>query len=107
MSNLKSVLTSEEIIQMCDKYDITAYEISKNTELTASGVKRILDGVVKKPHTETLEKIANYVIEKITSIEYNENLIKEPNAVYSKKETIEDKLDRILQNQSVILKRLK
>lgn len=61
-----NTLTNEEklkkIIVLTELHDITAYEIAKNTTITEAGVGRILNKVSKKPHTNTVNSIYNYVI---------------------------------------------
>lgn len=54
------------IIELCDKHDITAYEIGKETDLNTSGVQRILNREVNKPRNKTLNTILDYIEEKIT-----------------------------------------
>lgn len=78
----------EIIIDMCAKHDITAYEIGKHTNLNTSGVQRILNKEVKKPHESTLDTILEYIEKKIIGTQLqiksdNVPLIKEPNQYYN------------------------
>lgn len=61
-----NTLTNEEklkkIIILTELHDITAYEIAKNTTISEAGVGKILNKVSKKPHTNTVNSIYNYVI---------------------------------------------
>lgn len=67
------------IIETAKKMDISGYEIAKNSELTESGVNRILNGSTKNPHINTVNSIYNYVLKKMVTtapgkheeIEYN------------------------------------
>lgn len=43
---------------MSKHYFDTTYQLAKETGITQSGLKRILEGKVKKPHRKTYEKIA-------------------------------------------------
>lgn len=52
---LKNVLT------LIEKYKITAYEIEQNTELSAVGVQKIVNGETKKPLSSTLKTIMDYI----------------------------------------------
>lgn len=75
------------MILLCDNNNITAYEIEKATGLNASGVQRILNKKVKKPRSETLKKIFDYIEERITATELHNketdtSLLKEPNSKY-------------------------
>lgn len=47
-------------IEYLNKKGVTAYEISKNTDLNESGIKRVLDGEVESPRRKTKEAIVNY-----------------------------------------------
>ena len=55
---LKNVLT------LIEKYKITAYEIEQNTELSAVGVQKIINGETKKPLSSTLKTIMDYIEKK-------------------------------------------
>ena len=59
MSILSKEKRLKKIIELCDKHDITAYEIGNSTSLNASGIQRLLDNKVKKPHEKTLTIIEN------------------------------------------------
>lgn len=52
------------ILEQCKANKYTAYEIARDTGLTAAGVQKILDGVTKKPNKKTLDKIYDWVIKK-------------------------------------------
>lgn len=64
MSSLSLKEKVNFIVQLCDKHDITAYEIGKNTGLNTSGVQRILNKEVKKPHNKTLNSILEFIEKK-------------------------------------------
>lgn len=83
MSSLKEKSLKDIIIETCDKYDITAYEIEKATGLNASGVQRILNNEVNKPQKKTINKILAYLEKRIVGINLynnleNKSLVEEP-----------------------------
>lgn len=52
----------KKVKDLIKKYNVTAYEISKNTSLTAAGVQKIINGQSEKPLSVTLDTIYNYLI---------------------------------------------
>ena len=52
----------KKVKDLIKKYNVTAYEISKNTHLTAVGVQKIINGQSEKPLSITLDTIYNYLI---------------------------------------------
>ena len=55
------------IVDLCEKHQITAYEIAKATGLSASGVQKILNNEIRKPHNKTLNSIREFVESKIVN----------------------------------------
>ena len=55
-------LKLKEVKDLIKKHNVTAYEISKNTSLTAAGVQKIINGQSEKPLSVTLDTIYNYLI---------------------------------------------
>lgn len=51
----------KNILNLIEKHKITAYEIEQNTELSAVGVQKIINGETKKPLISTLKTIENYI----------------------------------------------
>lgn len=51
----------KKVKDLIKKYNVTAYEISKNTSLTAAGVQKIINGQSEKPLSVTLDTIYNYL----------------------------------------------
>ncbi len=51
----------KKVKDLIKKYNVTAYEISKNTHLTAVGVQKIINGQSEKPLNITLDTIINYI----------------------------------------------
>lgn len=76
----------EIIIETCDKYNITAYEIGNATGLNVSGVQRILNNEVEKPRQSTVKKILKYLEDKTvgSKLEHSENpqIFNEPSSSY-------------------------
>ena len=54
----EKITTAKKLIK---KYNVTAYEISKNTHLSAVGVQKIINGQISKPQKNTLDAIINYI----------------------------------------------
>ena len=54
-------LKLKKVKDLIKKYNVTAYEISKNTSLTAAGVQKIINGQSEKPLSVTLDTIYNYL----------------------------------------------
>ena len=54
-------LKLKKVKELIKKYNVTAYEISKNTPLTAVGVQKIINGQSEKPLNITLDTIYNYL----------------------------------------------
>jgi len=54
------------VIDLCQKHNISAYEIGKNTSLTDAGVHKILTGESKNPNHSSLNIMLKYVGDKIT-----------------------------------------
>ena len=51
----------QEALYLINKYNVTAYEIEKNTPLTAVGVQKIINGDSKRPLENTLKTIISYI----------------------------------------------
>lgn len=67
----------QEALSLINKYSVTAYEIEKNTSLTAVGVQKIINGESKRPLENTLNTIISYIKDsyrnKVDSININGN----------------------------------
>ncbi|AUC13804.1 hypothetical protein BTO06_00965 [Tenacibaculum sp. SZ-18] len=63
------MLTIEEkidlVISLCEKHDITAYEIGKETSVSKSAARNILNKTQSNPKNKTLNIILEYIEEKI------------------------------------------
>lgn len=49
------------ILDVVSALDLSAYHLSRNTNLTETGILRILNGTVKNPHESTLNEILSYL----------------------------------------------
>ncbi|WP_338645071.1 hypothetical protein V5J73_08755 [Flavobacterium sp. KS-LB2] len=49
------------ILDFVSALDLSAYHLSRNTNLTEAGILRILNGTVKNPHESTLNEIISYL----------------------------------------------
>lgn len=78
----------KKVKDLIKKYNVTAYEISKNTHLTAVGVQKIINGQSEKPLSITLDTIYNYLIshyphnEAIYNTQNNNNSNNGDNSIY-------------------------
>ena len=66
----------QEALYLINKYNVTAYEIEKNTTLTAVGVQKIINGDSKRPLENTLKTITSYIKQNYID---RENFIKQNN----------------------------
>ena len=57
----------KEALFLINKHGITAYEIEKNTSLTAVGVQKIINGESKRPLENTLNTIISYIKQNYTN----------------------------------------
>lgn len=77
-------LTKEEklkfILEKVEELGFTAYEISKEINLTEAGVSRILKGIAKNPHETSLNEIILFLEKKVTGTEIGK--VSEPNSEY-------------------------
>lgn len=72
------------IRDLCEKHDITAYEIGSNTPLNTSGVYKIINGETNSPRSSTVNTILNYIENRITGTKKEQ--IKEEEFEYKTKE---------------------
>ncbi len=62
MSYLTKKEKLQKVLELCEKLNITAYNIGGNTPLNTSGVQRILSGEEKDPRPKTVNTIYEYLI---------------------------------------------
>lgn len=84
MYNLTKKEKLDFIKQEINKKNISAYIISKNTNLTEAGVGKILNGTVKNPHESSIDTILLY-LEKI-QLGSGLNKVEEEAPIYEKSE---------------------
>lgn len=72
------------ILEKITELEISAYEIGKKTGLNTSGIERILNKTVKNPQENTLNKILEFLENKVLGSEIGK--LKEPNETYKKEE---------------------
>ena len=65
MDNREFLLS--EMLNLVNKYSITAYEISQGTGISAVGIQKIINGESKRPLERTLQTITSYIKEKYIS----------------------------------------
>ncbi|WP_298220874.1 hypothetical protein [Flavobacterium sp.] len=72
------------ILEIAEKFQLTAYEIGSNTSQNVSGIDRILDKSVKKPHKKTVDNIFNWLnSQEKYAIYIRENIINDPSQSYT------------------------
>lgn len=55
-----------------EQFEITAYQVNKDTGLSAKGIQKILDGDTKKPRNDTLNILLQYLENKALGSQINE-----------------------------------
>lgn len=89
--------------------NISAYEIAKNTSLTEAGIGKIINGIVKNPHENTLNSIIEYLNKRRFNENFNEiiHIIEEPKQknIRSKNEAIEE-LKNCLEERNSLTKEI-
>lgn len=71
----------KEALLLINEYKVTAYEIEKNTSLTAVGVQKIINGESKRPLENTLKTIISYIKENYINKNEIFNTHKEENII--------------------------
>lgn len=61
--------TIERIKQLSEKHKVTAYQIGQGTNLSITGIQKILDGDTKNPRRSTLDSVLNFLEELDTQSE--------------------------------------
>lgn len=86
----------ETIIKIVGENDLTAYEIGKNTGLSVSGIDKILNGTVKKPQNNSLDKILLFLEKRLLGSDLGkaENILQEPNEEYAINTSPSDKIKK-------------
>lgn len=71
------------ILKQIEKLELTSYDIGKKTNLSISGIEKIINGTSKNPHEETLNKIINFLENKVVGTNIV-NTVQETKEVYNK-----------------------
>lgn len=58
---MNKIESLKEILDLIKKHKVTAYEISKNTPLTAFAVQKIISGNTKNPNENTINALLFYL----------------------------------------------
>ena len=64
MNKISNKISLVEILKLIEKHSITAYELAQNTEYSAVGIQKIIDGKTQKPQQATVDAIYSYITEK-------------------------------------------
>ena len=93
------------VLNFIEKYEVTAYEIEQNTELSAVGVQKIINKETKKPLLSTLKTIMEYIEKK-----YINNYITKESVISGNNHKInqggiynDNESDNIITNELLIL----
>lgn len=116
-SDWKEKSSSEKhdlIVFLCKKHEITAYEINKNTNISTIGISNILSKKSENPRQNNLNLILEYLYLKLNNsdtknitISNNEILQEVLNLKEYFTETIDQKFEKIIDNNNKKLKELK
>jgi transcriptional regulator with XRE-family HTH domain len=99
------------ILKKIKELELTAYDIGKKTKLSVSGVEKIINGTVKNPQEETLNKILIFLENKVLGSELNNkeiDKVEESSSEYpaflktSDKDIIEDLIKKINAKDQII-----
>ena len=71
MEEIESLLVN--VLELMKEYKITAYEIERNTGLSAVGVQKIINGETKRPHPNTLNTIMEYINGKYINVKISKS----------------------------------
>ena len=82
MYNLTKEQKLKFIIEKVAEMNISAYEISKKTNLTAAGIGKILNNSIKNPHENSLNTIIEFLEQKILGTEIGK--VSEPKEEYKR-----------------------
>ncbi|MNY04886.1 hypothetical protein D3C86_1375890 [compost metagenome] len=86
------------ILKKIEELELTSYDIGKKTNLSISGIEKIINGTSKNPHEETLNKILGFLENKVIGTNIgNNNEVNEPPPVYSR-----DTMEEVKNNPLVI-----
>lgn len=65
MNNLSKKEKLEKVLEKVSEFGFSAYEISKEVNLTEAGIARILKGIAKNPHENSINEILLFLEKKV------------------------------------------
>ena len=71
MEEVENLLVN--VLDLMKEYKVTAYEIERNTGLSAVGVQKIINGETKKPQPNTLNTIMEYINGKYINVKISKS----------------------------------
>ena len=71
MEEVENLLVN--VLDLMKEYKVTAYEIERNTGLSAFGVQKIINGETKKPQPNTLNTIMEYINGKYINVKISKS----------------------------------
>jgi hypothetical protein len=108
MYNLTKKEKLNFILEKVEELGFTAYEISKDVNLTEAGIARILKGVAKNPHETSLNEIILFLEKKVlgSNLSTENNKVEEPEPTYNKTEIDSDSFKNCLQEVNILTREI-
>lgn len=108
MYNLTKKEKLNFVLEKIEELGFSAYEISKDTNLTEAGIARILKGVAKNPHETSLNEIILFLEKKVlgSNLSTENNKIEEPESTYNKTEIDSDSFKNCLQEVNILTREI-
>lgn len=106
MENRDALL--KEVKMLVNKFNLTAYEIGTNINMSITGVQKIISGQTKKPQISTLEAMLKYIISHYTDVTASLSKVNEEKQVYkveAKKVNPESNTQEILEKYTKTLEK--
>ena len=83
--------TLNEIINLIEEHEMTAYEIAKATTLTEMGISKILNGKTRKPHRSTVHILNKFIDERLKLSKSSKKVVIEDSSIEN--EGLDDLVD--------------
>lgn len=82
----------ENILERIKNYGLTSYQLSKYSQISITGIEKILDGKTANPNDKTISKLEE-------ALDYHESVLKNDPVTLN---TINEKLDLILDKMRIL-----
>lgn len=104
MYNLTKKEKLNFVLEKIQELGLSAYEISNNTNFTEAGVARIIKGISKNPHENSLNELILFLENKVLGSELNK--IEEPSTTYEKTVFDINKYISCIEKESKLIKEI-